>query len=108
MALKGARELILRQKPIIFIEIEEQYLKDLGTSTKELIETIFSFNYALYRIENNYPCDHICVPIEKTQWFEDTIIKKLSFQTSKKIFGKFAKVSFVKSTDQIYKNLEIV
>ena len=108
IALQGAKDLILKQKPIMFIEIEEQNLRDLGTSTKELIEILFSLNYALYRIETNYPCDHICVPIDKVKLFEDTVLKKLSFQTSKKIFGKSAKVTFTKATDQIYKKLEIL
>ena len=107
-ALNGAKELILKQKPIIFLEIEEQYLQELGTSTKELIETLFSLNYALYRIETDYPCDYICVPIDKVDTFENTILKKLSFKTSKKITGKSVKVSFSKSTDQIYENLEIL
>jgi FkbM family methyltransferase len=108
MALQGAKDLILKQKPVIFIEIEEQYLRDLGTSTKELLETLFSLNYALYRIEVNYPCDYICVPNDKASSFEDTVLNKLSFQTSKKIFGKSAKVTFAKNTDQIYEKLEII
>ena len=108
MALQGAKDLILKQKPVIFIEIEEQYLKDFGTSTKELIETLFSLNYALYRIETSYPCDYLCVPNDKASSFENTVLNKLSFETSKKIFGKSAKVSFAKNTDQIYEKLEII
>ena len=108
IALQGPKDLILKQKPIMFIEIEEQNLKDLGTSTKELIETLFSLNYALYRIETHHPCDHICVPIDEVESFENTVLKKLSFQTSKKIFGKSAKVTFTKTTDQIYEKLDIL
>ena len=108
MALQGAKDLILKHKPVIFIEIEEQYLRDLGTSTKELLETLFSLNYALYRIETNYPCDYLCVPNDKASSFENTVLNKLSFETSKKIFGKSAKVSFSKNTDQIYEKLEII
>ena len=107
-ALQGAKNLICDQKPIMFIEIEEQYLQELGTSTKELIETIFSLNYVLYRIETDYPCDYICVPSEKVEFFENTILKKLSFKTSKKISGKSVKVFFAKPTDQIYESLEVI
>ena len=107
MALEGAKKLILKQKPIIFIEIEEQYLQNLGTSTKELIETLFSLNYALFRIETNHPCDFICVPIDRADSFENTILKNLSFQTSKRIFGKSVEVFFSKSTDQIYKKIKV-
>ena len=108
MALQGAKDLILKHKPIMFIEIEEQYLRDLGTSTKELMEILFTLNYALYRIETSYPCDYICVPIDKSKSFENTVLNKLSFQTSKKIFGKLAKVTFAKTTDQIYEKLEVI
>ncbi|MDA9752890.1 FkbM family methyltransferase [Candidatus Pelagibacter sp.] len=107
-ALKGAKNLILNQKPIIFIEIEEQYLRDLGTSSKELIETIFSLNYVMYRIETEYPCDYVCVPKEKVDSFEKNTLKKLSFKTSKKISGKSVNVFFANTTDQIYKKLEIL
>lgn len=107
-ALKGAKNLILNQKPVIFIEIEEQYLRDLGTSSKELIETIFSLNYVMYRIETEYPCDYVCVPKEKVDSFEKNTLKKLSFKTSKKISGKSVNVFFANTTDQIYKKLEIL
>ncbi len=106
-ALRGAKKILLSQRPILFIEIEEQCLRALNSSTKELIETLFSLKYGLYRIENHYPCDYICIPIEKSKTFEDDILNKLSFPISKKIFGKTAIVTFDKETDQIYSDLKV-
>ena len=106
-ALRGAKKILLNQRPILFIEIEEQCLRALNSSTKELIETLFSLKYGLYRIENHYPCDYICIPIEKADKFENEIMKKFSFSISKRIFGKTAIVSFAKETDQIYKDLKV-
>ena len=110
MALKGAKGLIKKNNPIIFIEIEEQYLKSLKTSTKELIELIFSFDYSLYQIKNHYPCDHICIPNNRLQDFEENIIPKLNFEVSKRISqGKNNKLNvvFANKEDQIYKELII-
>ena len=107
LALNGAKNLLLTKKPIMFIEMEEQYLRDLGSSTKELMETLFSLNYVLYRIETSYPCDYICVPVSKVDSFTNEVINKLSFQISEKIFGKSVELTFSKSTDQIYESLKI-
>lgn len=68
-ALEGARSLISESRPFMFVEVEEQHLRALGTCTQELIELVFSLGYAMYRIEIDYPCDHICVPVEKTEYF---------------------------------------
>lgn len=66
-SLKGAKGIIARDRPVLFVEIEEGWLRRLGTSSKGLIDYIFSIGYALLRIDNNYPCDHLCVPIEKLE-----------------------------------------
>lgn len=108
LAIQGGKKLISEQKPIIFIEIEEQYLRDLGSSSKELMETLFSLGYALYRIETDYPCDYICVSIDKITSFENNILKKLSFKTSSKIFGEKVNLFFNSDKDQIYQKLEVI
>ena len=63
--LKGGYNLINKCRPIIIIEIEEHHLQEFNTSSKELINKIISMDYVLYRIINDYPCDHIAVPVEK-------------------------------------------
>lgn len=107
-ALRGAKKTINNHRPYMFIEIEEKHLNAMNTSTKELIEVILSFNYCLYRIENNYPCDHICVPLEKIEEFEIKIKHNLNLNLSKKISGKFVEVSFKNLKDQNYKSIKIL
>ena len=63
--LKGGYNLINRCRPIIIIEIEEHHLQEFNTSSKELLNELISMDYVLYRIMNEYPCDHIAVPVEK-------------------------------------------
>jgi FkbM family methyltransferase len=58
--LRGASELIAQHRPILFLEIEEHWLRRLSTSSKELIEELFALDYALFRIETDYPTDFIC------------------------------------------------
>lgn len=104
-ALEGARSLISESRPYMFVEIEEQHLRALGTCTKELIELVFSLGYVMYRIENEYPCDHICVPAEKSEYFERNVLPKLPFNTSPKILGSEVEVIFINSGDQNYTSL---
>ncbi len=82
-ALRGAEKLIKRDRPILFIEIEENHLTALGTSSEELIEMIFSLGYVLYRIHSSYPCDHLCIPEESVKEFERHTLPKFRFKTSK-------------------------
>ena len=71
--LEGACKTIERDKPLLFIEIEENWLRDLGSSSKEVIEHIFAMDYSLLRIESDWPTDHLCFPKEK----RDEVLKKL-------------------------------
>jgi FkbM family methyltransferase len=106
-ALEGARSLISESRPYMFVEVEEQHLRALGTCTQELIELVFSLGYAMYRIEIDYPCDHICVPVEKTEYFETHVLPKLPFSTSSKIFGSDVEVIFRNPGDQNYARLVV-
>jgi FkbM family methyltransferase len=106
--LCGAEQLLKQSRPVLFLEIEEQHLKALGSSSKLLIEKAMSLNYALYRIENSYPCDHICIPIEFVEEFERDSKQKFSFTLSNKIFGKRVLLKFKKDTDQNYSSIEVL
>lgn len=68
-ALIGMSNMIQRDRPLMFIEIEEHHLVKFGTSSKEVIEYLFSINYVLLRIKTSYPTDHIAIPGE---WGEET------------------------------------
>lgn len=46
-ALKGATETIRKHKPVLYIEIDDDNLKDQGSSAKEVIGFIQTFNYKI-------------------------------------------------------------
>ena len=106
-ALNGAKKTIARYRPTMFVEIEEQRLRLLGTSSKELIELLLEYNYILFRIKTNYPCDHICVPKEKVDEFSLSILKKFNYECER-IEGKKVKLFFRSVSDQNYEKIEII
>jgi FkbM family methyltransferase len=105
-ALRGARSTISKFKPYMFLEIEEIHLQAMRSSSKELIELVLSYQYVLYRIENNYPCDHICVPLEKVEDFEKNMATNLGFTISPKISGSKVELLFAHEKDQNYKSIK--
>jgi hypothetical protein len=58
--LEGAKELLSTYHPNLFIEIEAHQLIKFGISENQLIDYIKSFGYRMFKINNEYPCDHIC------------------------------------------------
>lgn len=66
-ALNGMRATIDRDRPVLFIEIEEAHLRKLGTSSKAVIELLMSWNYTLLRIRTEWPTDHLAVPNEREE-----------------------------------------
>ena len=59
-SLEGAQNLITNQKPDMFIEVEPHQLIKFGVTETQLIDYIKSFGYKIFKINNEYPCDHIC------------------------------------------------
>ncbi len=53
--LKGALRTIQQFKPLLFIEVDDQYLKEQQSSALELVQYIKSFGYAIYKSGNNKP-----------------------------------------------------
>jgi FkbM family methyltransferase len=104
-ALMGAKKTISKHKPYMFVEIEQQHLLAMNTSAKELIELILSLGYSLYRIENSYPCDHICVPNEKAYKFEEDVLPNLDLTLSSKISGSEVELSFENQNAQNYSSI---
>ena len=52
--LKGAQKLLQNHKPILFIEVDDNNLKDQGNSASQLIEFIFEMGYGkIVHAENN-------------------------------------------------------
>ena len=58
--LQGAQKLLEQYKPDLFIEIEPHQLAKFQITENQLVEYIKSFVYSMYKINNEYPCDHIC------------------------------------------------
>lgn len=53
MVLAGAQEVIKRDRPAIFIEIDEPSLGRSGTSARELVETLTGLGYRPHRLSKN-------------------------------------------------------
>lgn len=75
-ALRGAKNLLLRYKPVIAIELEEScgLLCHNIKNISELYDCIREFGYEIYFLEHEYPCDHICVHKDNRVLF-DSIFK---------------------------------
>lgn len=59
--LKGAKNTINLNKPLLIIEFEKHQLLKSNTSVEELISYIRKLNYHIFYLEYSYPSDHICV-----------------------------------------------
>ena len=78
-ALKGMHNLMMKDRPAFFIEIEEHHLKKFDTSSKVLIEHFLALNYSLLRIRTDWPTDHLALPNER----KDLLARCLSQQKYK-------------------------
>lgn len=106
-ALRGAEKLIKRDRPIMFIEVEEHHLKALGGSSKELIQRILGLDYVLYRVETDYPCDHLCVPIEQVSSFEEKTVVNIEYPLTK-LQGKEIELFFDSDQSPNYSSFKIM
>jgi FkbM family methyltransferase len=59
-ALQGAENILTNQQPDLFIEVEPHQLVKFGVTENQLLDYIKSFGYSIYKINNEYPCDHVC------------------------------------------------
>ena len=71
MVLEGAIKTINKNRPVMIIEFEDPCMNMFGYSSKELISYIHSLNYYIYFLDYEYPSDHVCVPLEKLDEFEE-------------------------------------
>lgn len=68
--LDGAENLIKNARPVMFIEVENQWLTCFGQTSETLLNKIMSLDYILVRINTEYPCDHVAIPREKKHLLE--------------------------------------
>jgi FkbM family methyltransferase len=73
--LEGAKELLKKFQPNLFIEIESHQLIKFGIAESKLVEYIKSFGYRMFKINNEYPCDHICTinDVDKIESLKDIL-----------------------------------
>jgi FkbM family methyltransferase len=58
--LNGAKKLLNDSQPDLFIEIEPHQLIKFDITEIQLIDYVKSLGYRMFKINNEYPCDHIC------------------------------------------------
>ena len=58
--LQGAENLLKTYQPNLFIELEAHQLEKFNITTDQILEYLKNLGYSIYRIDNEYPCDHIC------------------------------------------------
>lgn len=90
--LEGAENLIKNSRPIMFIEVENQWLTCFGQTSETLLNKVMSLDYILVRINNEYPCDHVAIPREKKHLLND-IMKDVGHPTEI-IDGKSISLNF--------------
>ncbi len=90
LALMGARNTILKHRPILFIEMEIQHLIKFNTTVEYLQQYIFTLGYKIFRIDNDYPHDYICIPM-------DNVILLLNYQHKRLEILHFLRVPRIKS-----------
>lgn len=72
-AVKGMKRILHSDQPIIFFEVEEAHLEFRKGSSKELLSILNNMGYSIYRIQNEYPSDHLAIPTAKISIFEEKI-----------------------------------
>lgn len=79
--IKGARKTIEKHRPYLFVEFEDDLLKETGTSEEELQSYIESLGYVVKRFQEGIPyqttsgkcLDCVCIPKEKFEEFNHII-----------------------------------
>lgn len=77
LALLGMKNLIKKDRPLFFIEIEEYYLSKMNASSKKIFNFFNKKNYSLFHIQTSSMADYLCIPNEKLSSFENKIVNKL-------------------------------
>lgn len=63
LTLQGAKNKILKDNPLLVVEIEHPMLAQFGHTPEDLISFIKDeLNYNIYQMVTSYPVDHLCVP----------------------------------------------
>ena len=103
----GATNTIAESRPVMFVEVEDNWLRCFGTSAEELLNKLLSLDYILLRIKTDYPCDHVAIPKEREELVK-TITQNLKYPVDI-IAGKKVKLDFTgsKRPDIIYNTFQV-
>ena len=102
--LTGASRILVRCRPVIFMEVEEPFLAVMGTSSREILNRLLSLNYILVRINaydkttGAFPWDHLAVPAEREDKIKD-YLRRLEYPHDI-IKGKSVEVFFDRDPKQ--------
>jgi FkbM family methyltransferase len=67
LAIRGARNVLSRSSPILFVAVHPDAMRALGTSPSELVELLGQFGYAGYRLDGSLMTEPV---------FEDIVFEK--------------------------------
>ncbi|MDD4931742.1 MAG: FkbM family methyltransferase [Candidatus Colwellbacteria bacterium] len=75
--IKGGIKTIMKYRPYIIIPLESKMFKSNSCSGLTYLMTVL--DYSMIEIDSDYPCDHLCYPIEKKtlieEMFKDRIVE---------------------------------
>lgn len=71
MVLQGSLKVIENHRPLLIVEVEEFQLLKFNYNSSDLFNMIRGLGYEIYLLDYHYPSDHICVPLEKIEEFQN-------------------------------------
>lgn len=81
MVLEGGQKTLAKHRPVMVIELEDPCMDLFGYTSRELIAYLRTLGYQIYFLDYSYPCDHVCVPWEKVNDFEEKFKGKIHQHT---------------------------
>jgi FkbM family methyltransferase len=76
-ALRGAKNLIERDRPLLIVEFEEHQLRKTGNTCSGLAALLRTLGYQIFFLDYQYPSDHICVHVSKVGKFREVFHKHI-------------------------------
>ncbi len=70
-ALRGAKEMIQRDHPLMIVEFEEHQLVKTGNNCYGLASFLREMGYHIFFLDYHYPSDHVCVHVSKLEKFRE-------------------------------------
>ena len=68
--LKNSVEFIETHRPYIILPLESHVCQRYGYTCRSIKNLLFALKYQLVEIHSDYPCDHLCFPLERKEEFQ--------------------------------------